>query len=256
MRTLQTFRRKSVELHKNDHDRDSTINSTSSSKVSIKYGDKNDTTVDVISNKTHQNNTSPSPPRKSVSTNAQVLVKENIALEQKEDMKMECYDNATSKNRGEEMENEMGRKEVENMCEGNVAVERDDKRDNTESEDDEDGRISDYDGPLWIGSPSFREYCTNDSPSEDSFKIHGDSDGEKKETKTKGDNNKGNTYSKPNEEPMTQSTRGRKGRRFRKVFPTGRSHAMRNLFHVTSCYNPNISAARDNKLGKPIEKTV
>lgn len=49
----------------------------------------------------------------------------------------------------------------------------------------------------------------------------------------------------------------RKGRRFRKVFPMGKPSAMKNLLHVTSCYNPNAaSAARDHKVGKQIVKTV
>ncbi|GMP29748.1 hypothetical protein CsSME_00004728 [Camellia sinensis var. sinensis] len=53
-----------------------------------------------------------------------------------------------------------------------------------EEEEDERGRkISDFDGSL-IGSPSFREYCTN--VAKDDFKDDGNSDGEEKETKVKG----------------------------------------------------------------------
>lgn len=51
----------------------------------------------------------------------------------------------------------------------NAADDDDDQNiNNTPTNDDRArARISDYDGPLWIASPSFREYCIADSDSDD-----------------------------------------------------------------------------------------
>ncbi|XP_058179915.1 uncharacterized protein LOC131298455 [Rhododendron vialii] len=194
--------------------------------------------------------------RKSISSPHEEALK-GPALEHKESLKIAEGDNTKKKNGGEEKENEVKAKNEEV-----VAVERDNKKDNDGEEeesdyDDEEGRLSDYDGSaLWIDSPSFREYCTHDCDSDDSSKDDGNSDGEKKEIKIKED--KCNSSPNSNEGAVTKPKRKeRKGRRFRKVFPMGKPSAMKNLLHVTSCYNPNAaSAARDHKVGKQIEKTV
>ncbi|CAL5368637.1 unnamed protein product [Camellia sinensis] len=112
-----------------------------------------------------------------------------------------------------------------------------------EEEEDERGRkISDFDGSL-IGSPSFREYCTN--VAKDDFKDDGNSDGEEKETKVKGSHC--NASPKSYEGLMTNSTKiESKGRRFRKVFPIGRPSAMKKLL---------ISASR-GRHGKSVEQTI
>ena len=107
----------------------------------------------------------------------------STALEQKQSMRrnMVGCDSTTKGKKG----GEGGETEVERKNEEVVTVERRDNRNSKESEaseeedeeeDEEEGRrISDYDASaLWIGSPSFREYCTNDSHLEDRF----DTDGE------------------------------------------------------------------------------
>ena len=126
----------------------------------------------------------------------------------------------------------------------------------TKEEDDyEEGRrISDFDGPLWIGSPSFREYCVHyHSDSDDSA---GSSNGEKREkeiqakieketqAKTETETQAKNALACNDKICVMQGSRKRsvkKGRRFRKVFPIHRSAAMKNFLNVSTCYTPKHS---------------
>ncbi|XP_057489313.1 uncharacterized protein LOC130775195 [Actinidia eriantha] len=182
----------------------------------------------------------------------------STVLEQTQSMKnMVGCDSATKGKKG----GEGGENEVERKNEEVMTVEKRDNRNSKaseeEDEEEEGRRISDYDASaLWIGSPSFREYCTNDSHLEDGFDTDDNNDEEKKQNKEKRE--KFHASPQPNEGPEKKSIRKeRKGRGFRKVFPTGRSSSVKRMFHVTSCYNPNnVSASPHHKLEKPIDKTV
>ncbi|CAK9175152.1 unnamed protein product [Ilex paraguariensis] len=121
------------------------------------------------------------------------------------------------------------------------------ERDVEAVEGEEEGeRISDFNGSLLIGSPSFREYCYNDSDSDDSVNNGGNKDGEKTEANTPpGDKIASSSEICYLEGSRTRSDKkGRRGRRFRKVFPMHRTSAVKNLLNVTTCYNPNASSCR------------
>ncbi|GFY87139.1 hypothetical protein Acr_05g0007780 [Actinidia rufa] len=84
----------------------------------------------------------------------------------------------------EEKERKVERKDVKSNNLEIVLAKRDGNKDNHEECRDK-GRISDFNGSLRLGSPSFREYCIVDCNSEDGFKDDGGSDGKNKETKGK-----------------------------------------------------------------------
>ncbi|XP_059669943.1 uncharacterized protein LOC132315616 [Cornus florida] len=120
-------------------------------------------------------------------------------------------------------------------------------------EEHNNGRFSDYsDGPTFMRSPSFRDYCIVydiDDDKDDDANFVGEN--EVKGTQMKAGipplgSNRGST---------TQLVKkGRKGRRL-KVFPAGKSAAVKNLLNVTTCYSPSNSSAY-NTPGKPVEKSA
>ncbi|THG02204.1 general transcriptional corepressor trfA [Camellia sinensis] len=238
-RSSNPIRRKFDELCRND--RIVSDATPSSSKQLLKKGVEEDV---VDSNSSHNSTDS----------------MKDLALQLKQCPKAVDADSGIEKQSEEEekekeKEKEKCRKEVESKNEeakAKATIETGDNKDNEESEEDE-GIISNTDGSLWIGSPSFRDYCI-DCDSDDNFQNDDNSAGKMKETKTRGD--ECHASPKSNEEMENKSIRKeRKGRGFgRKVFPKSRQSAMRSLLHVPGCYNPSVSASHD-RTSKPIDKT-
>lgn len=118
--------------------------------------------------------------RKSISS-PHVESAKGPSLEHKESLKIAKGGSTTKKNGVEEKEKqEVKSKNVKEVVATERGGSKDGKRGGGEGEeesdsDDDEGRVSDYDGSaMWIGSPSFREYCHNDAESEDSFKAGGE----------------------------------------------------------------------------------
>ncbi|XP_057491368.1 uncharacterized protein LOC130777099 [Actinidia eriantha] len=125
----------------------------------------------------------------------------------------------------EEKERKVDRKDVKSNNVEILLAKRDGNKDNHEECKDK-VRISDFNGSLRIGSPSFREYCIVDCHSEDGFKDDGGSDGKNKETK--GKEAKCNAPPKSNEGSMNKSRQ----KRLRKVLPTERPSLIKNPFDL------------------------